>query len=241
MQSFFSFLVERETTLQYHDELNPKLWKNNNLDQEVRKHLLKIAEFFRDFAKIPKEAIKDIIFTGGNANFNYTELSDIDVHLIIDKKKLKVCSPEIMDDYLSNKKALCSLTHDIKVKGYPVELYAQGTDDKSSSDQGVFSLMQNKWIKDPKKVKVDYKDPYLQKKIKEMASNMEKFMKNKGNKVEQMKAYKERIRSLRGIALQKGGEFSLENLAFKELRNRGLIDKFSNYIKNIEDHELGLD
>jgi hypothetical protein len=70
---------------------------------------------------------------------------------------------------------------------------------------------------------------------------MEKFMKHKGNKVAQMKAYKERIRSLRGIALQKGGEFSLENLAFKELRNRGLIDKFSNYIKNIEDHELGLD
>jgi hypothetical protein len=241
MQSFLSFLVEQEITLQYHDELNPKLWKNNNLDQEVRKHLLKIAEFFRDFAKIPKEAIKDIIFTGGNANFNYTKLSDIDVHLVVDKKKLKVCSPEIMDDYLSDKKALCSLTHDIKVKGYPVELYAQGTDDKSSSDQGVFSLMQNKWIKDPKKVKVDYKDPYLQKKIKEMASNMEKFMKNKGNKVTQMKAYKEKIRSLRGLSLQKGGEFSLENLAFKELRNRGLIEKFSDYIKNIEDHELGLD
>jgi hypothetical protein len=101
--------------------------------------------------------------------------------------------------------------------------------------------MQNKWIKDPKKVKVDYKDPYLQKKIKEMASNMEKFMKNKGNKVEQMKAYKEKIRSLRGVSVQKGGEFSLENLAFKELRNRGIIDKFSNYIKNIEDHELSLD
>ena len=56
-----------------------------------------------------------------------------------------------------------------------------------------------------------------------------------------MKAYKEKIRSLRGVSVQKGGEFSLENLAFKELRNRGIIDKFSNYIKNIEDHELSLD
>ena len=221
--------------------MNPKLWKNKKLDPEVRTHLLKIAEYFRDFAKIPKSAIKDIILTGGNANFNYTDLSDIDVHLVVDKKKLKVCDPEIMDDYLMDKKALCTLTHDIKVKGYSVELYAQGMDEKSSSNQGVFSLSNNKWIKEPKKVAVDYDDPYLTKKIKEITANIEKFMKTKSDKVNQMRVYKEKIRSLRGAAVQKGGEFSLENLAFKELRNKGLLDKFSDYIKNIEDHELSLD
>ena len=66
-------------------------------------------------------------------------------------------------------------------------------------------------------------------------------MKTKSDKVNQMRVYKEKIRSLRGAAVQKGGEFSLENLAFKELRNKGLLDKFSDYIKNIEDHELSLD
>ena len=31
---------------------------------------------------------------------------------------------------------------------------------------------------------------------------------------------------------------SLENLIFKELRNRGYLDKFTDYIHNIEDHQL---
>ena len=140
MRTFISYINEVASTLQYHEDLNAKFWKNKKLDPDVRKHLLKIAEFFRDFSKIPKNAILDIIFTGGNANYNYTKLSDVDIHLVIDKKKLKVCDPEIMDDYLMDKKALCKLTHDITIKGYPVELYAQGSDEKSSSNQGVYSL-----------------------------------------------------------------------------------------------------
>jgi hypothetical protein len=50
----FKDFFENKLTLQYHEVLNPKLWKDNNLNPEVRKHLLKIAESWREFANIPK-------------------------------------------------------------------------------------------------------------------------------------------------------------------------------------------
>ena len=51
---------------------------------------------------------------------------------------------------------------------------------------------------------------------------------------------KEKIRTMRGSAIQRGGEFALENLVFKELRNRGYLDKLSKYIRTIEDRNLSL-
>jgi hypothetical protein len=146
-----------------------------------------------------------------------------------------------MDDYLRDKKALCTLTHDITVKNFPVELYAQGSEDATSGDQGVYSLQDDKWIKEPKKEKVSFNDPYLKKKIDDIESHINKFIDNKSNDVEEMNKYKEKLRTMRGAAIQKGGEFSVENLAFKELRNRGLLDKFSDYIRSVEDEDLSLD
>lgn len=234
----FKDFFENKLTLQYHEVLNPKLWKDNNLNPEVRKHLLKIAESWREFANIPKSAVKDVMLTGGNANFNYTENSDIDIHLIVDLKKIENC--KLLDDYLLDKKALWAANHNIKVLGYPVELYAQDINEKTPSNQGVFSLKNNKWTTEPKKTPVDLNDPYLLKKINQHKEMIDHFINSESDNLEKMKEFKDKLKCMRQCAIQKGGEFSLENLAFKELRNRGIIDKFSDYIKNIEDHKLSM-
>jgi hypothetical protein len=115
------FLLEA-LTLQYHSDLNPKFWVNIFLKEEVRKKLLEIAKEWLKFAEIPNSAVKDIVFTGGNANFNYTDDSDLDVHIILDKSKIPNCSDE---EYFKDKKLIWSLTHDISVYGAEVEIYAQ--------------------------------------------------------------------------------------------------------------------
>lgn len=48
------------------------------------------------------------------------------------------------------------------------------------------------------------------------------------------------IRRLRQAGLEKGGEYSVENLAFKLLRSRGKIDKFVRYINKLQSAELSL-
>ena len=41
-------------------------------------------------------------------------------------------------------------------------------------------------------------------------------------------------------AIERGGESAPENLVFKELRNRGYLDKMSKYLRNLKDEELSL-
>jgi hypothetical protein len=55
-----------------------------------------------------------------------------------------------------------------------------------------------------------------------------------------LKAIKAKITAARGPAIAKGGEFSLENLVFKELRNQGYIDKIDMYVKSEQDKALSL-
>ena len=98
MLKFNKFLLEK-TSLAYHDKLNEKIWDGDKLRPEVRKVLLSIADKWREFASIPKNAVKEVQLTGGNANYNYTDLSDLDVHLVTDFSKLSV-GKDFVDDYL---------------------------------------------------------------------------------------------------------------------------------------------
>lgn len=67
-------ISELKLTLQSHEELNPELWSGDKLDPKVWQSLNRIGKEWAEFANIPKKAIKDVILTGGNANYNYTNL-----------------------------------------------------------------------------------------------------------------------------------------------------------------------
>ena len=104
---------------------------------------------------------------GGNANYNYTKHSDVDLHLVIDKKGVK-CDG-LVDDYLLSKKQLWALTHDITVKGQPVELYAQDSGDTFKKGQGVYSLKSNRWLQQPERVKFDANDRAVKDKVNDLS------------------------------------------------------------------------
>jgi len=58
--------------------------------------------------------------------------------------------------------------------------------------------------------------------------------------LDSVKHFKEKMRDMRGAAIKRGGEFSFENLVFKELRNQGYLDKLSDYQKTSQDQALSL-
>jgi len=64
--------------------LHTKLWDKKSLKPNVRAALLKIAEAFVDFLSIDGIVVKDVQFTGSMANYNYTDYSDIDLHVLIE-------------------------------------------------------------------------------------------------------------------------------------------------------------
>jgi hypothetical protein len=51
---------------------------------------------------------------------------------------------------------------------------------------------------------------------------------------------KDRINRLRKTGLERQGEFSVENIAFKVLRNKGYIDQLRQHIYDLEDQAMSL-
>ena len=97
---FSDFLKEElKSTLQYHEELNPSIWDGFELKDDVRNKLIEIGQTWVTWANIPIEAVKEMILVGGNANYNYTPHSDIDLHILVDIDAIPNC-PDFIDDYL---------------------------------------------------------------------------------------------------------------------------------------------
>ena len=229
---------ELKLTLRSHDKLNPNLWNCDKMKPEVWRALNKIGKEWADFANIPDSAIRDVIVTGGNANYNYTDLSDIDLHLVVDKAKIK-CQG-LLDDYLQSKKNLWALTHDITVKGQPVELYAQDYRDPFRQGQGIYSLQSHKWLQEPTKYRINRSHPEVVRKTKEYMNIIDGLIDSKSDDKDAFRKLKNRLKGMRSSAIEKGGEVAPENLVFKELRNRGYLDKMSKYLRDLEDQDLSL-
>ena len=227
--------------LQYQPNLNQKIWNlNNKLKPEVRQKLLQFAKTWQVFASIPSSAVTDVILTGGNANYNYTPFSDLDVHLLVDRSKLTMFGSTI-DDQMQAKKQLWTLTHNITVLGYPLEPYAQDKNSKFPKGQGVYSLKNDKWLQEPVfETGIDFKnDPRLKNKVEHYMDLIDAIIDhNMGQSA--IDSIKTKLRTMRNAAIAKGGEVSFENLVFKELRNQGYLDKLNTYEKTKQDKKLSL-
>ena len=130
------------------NELCPDFWDNNKLNPLARKKLLSIAKDFIDHLDIENNFI-DIVLTGSIANYNWNEdYSDIDLHIIADFDELSD-DPDVLKKYFDAERKIWNEEHDdISIYGYPVEIYIQDIKEKHKST-GVYSLLNDKWIKKP--------------------------------------------------------------------------------------------
>lgn len=218
----------------FHDTLNKKLWNNKEIRPEVAKKLKEIAAAFVEFLEIPKEAIKDVVLTGSCASYNYTPQSDIDLHLLVDFEKVHKDCP-IVGDYLISKKSEFNNNHDIFIYGIPVEVYAEAIDNENVHN-GLYSLKSGKWIDEPQKLKPLDNDVAVSAKYKELSAAIKEVADK-----EEAQQLIDKIKRMRKSGLASEGEFSVENLVFKKLRNEGLIGKLMDIRKEGIDKELSLE
>ena len=212
--------------------LNPRIWDNDSLDLEVEAKLMDIAEAFVEFVGVDLDIV-DYTITGSNANYTWTKHSDLDLHIIV-----KGSPSDDERELYSAKKALWSEQHTITIKGLPVECYVQGEDEPHHST-GVYSISKSKWLVEPKKVKPEVDDAAVEAKKDGIMKAIEEAMVSKD--LEKLRAVKEKITTMRKAGLDRAGEWSVENLVFKILRNLGLIDEITDKIRELEDQELSLE
>jgi predicted nucleotidyltransferase len=228
------------------DTLNPKVWENSEdpkkamMVPKVRKALERIAaEFIDDLGE--DVFVEDVYLMGSLANFNWSEYSDFDLHVIIDFEKYDD-QEELYKELFDLKKKLFNDKHNIKIFGYDVELYAQGISDESHSD-GVYSVMNNEWVHRPTRTRKNLDMSVLKTKIKSWTDKIDDAIedaKSKGDS-ETLKRIKDKLKDYRQSGLNKEGEFSYENLVFKYLRRSGHIGKLFDEKTKIKDKELSIE
>ena len=227
-----------------HDTLNPVIWKDFSLQKDVKEKLHLIAETFITYVGLPIENVHDVVFTGSNANYNYHEGSDIDIHVEYSIDMGEQCT--ILDDFFRAKKTLWNNSHEINIHGFPIELYAE---DINSTDKnilvknsGIYSIWHDAWLVKPEKESIpQFDEKAIQSKFDSFVDQIDYIVNTGVQELPVIEKLKENIRHLRATGLAKGGEFSTNNLVFKELRNYGYLDKLSQYVDSLSEVELGLE
>ena len=144
-------LIEK---VELHDTLNPKIWENDKLKSEVKGKLEEIIDQFileLHDNDIPVKVL-DARLVGSNASFNYTENSDLDVHIIANFNDAS-CDTNVLSLLYNYFKKNFNDRYDISIHGVPVELYIEDVGSSAVSN-GIFSLYKNEWIKFPEPIEI---------------------------------------------------------------------------------------
>jgi len=224
------------------DELNPKFWINDKINSRVRLKLLDLADEFYDSLNIKWVKPKDIVLTGSIANYNWSKYSDVDVHILVDYKSVWK-KTDFVEDYFNSKKALWLQEHgDLKIYGFPVEMYVEDSNKKNHSS-GVYSLNKNKWIVEPNDFQdADLNEDYIKERSAKIITKIDDIentlKKEKDNHKLEMLSTKikklfDKLHKQRKESLNKHGEMGTYNIIWKVLRRTGYLDKMWDIINTI--------
>jgi hypothetical protein len=238
------------------DELNPDVWdlpnerymgdkeaQNYKLKPLIRERLLKVAEIFLDYLDTDL-FIQDIIFVGSLVGYNWSEFSDFDLHIVIDLDEAGE-DKEMYEELFRLKKSIFNAAHDITIRGFETELYVQDLNEKNES-QGVYSLLNDEWLKIPKKEDFKVDEKKLKSKVQQWIDIIDGVLENAQDEdiegaIKLVKKYREKLRKYRTCGLKKEGEYSYENLVFKYLRRNGYIGKLEEFKNKFVDKKLSLE
>ena len=230
-----------------HNTLNSKLFtKEELLKNNVRDKMLEIVdEFLADLKDQDiKVKVDDILLIGSNASYNYTKDSDIDLHVITNAKAVKY-EPEVAAALYSAYRSLFNKNLDIEFFGIPVEIFVE-TEDSARVSNGIYSVKKNKWVRKPVQEEIpDYDTKALDKLVDDWESKCKKLINDiKADKLDDEKKVVKMLEDIYDKLRKKGiskGEYSVENLAFKELRNKGYLDQLKDYRNELVSKRLSLE
>lgn len=228
-------LIKEE--FQIHDTLNRKIWDLNTgkMLPEVREKIIEICSAFEEYIEVPIQ-ILDIQVVGSNASFNYTETSDLDVHIMANFELLGK-EDSVLKAYYEAKKASFNKETDIKIRGIDVELYVQDVRSITASN-GIYSVCDDEWIKEPKPIKSATKH------------NTEKEVQKWSEKIEDVLAsgnYDNINKTLSALYLMRtnsiavDGEQGKGNQIFKDIRSLGYIKELKDALLKAMSRDLSLE
>lgn len=214
--------------------LHPKIWIGDRINSKVRLRLLAIADDFFDTLEVNWVKPKDIILTGSLANYNWSKFSDFDLHIVIDFNEVDGRT-NFVKDYFDSKKKLWNEQHEnLKIYGFPVEVYVQDSNEFHNAS-GVYSLEMDEWIRKPAKNAIQaikLNKYFIKEKVGKFLHRINDLAYAAEHETNEEELERialaanelfKKIKSIRKEALKNGGEMSSGNVIFKSLRRLGAI------------------
>lgn len=220
--------------------LNPKFWVDGHLDSRIRLKLMDISDDFIEYLGIDPHIVKDVLMTGSLANFNWCEeFSDIDLHVLLDYSDVDENTEFVKQYFMSQKNSWNNEHGDIKIFGFPVEVYVQDVNEKHDSS-GVYSLDKDKWLVEPDRdvlATSKVNKAFIKDKVSDYTNKIDKLIylyeKAKddeyklGKIAEKANVLWDEIKNSRkkGFEISNGKEINNFNIIFKTLRRFDYLDK----------------
>ncbi len=233
--------------IEKHNTLNSKLFtKEETLKDKVRDKMLEVVDEF--LADLKEQNIKikidDILMIGSNASYNYTKNSDIDLHILANATAAdydKETAAALYGAY----RTIFNKNLEITLYGIPLEIFVE-TEDSARVSNGIYSVKKNKWIKKPVQEDIpEYDKEALDKLIDKWEIKCKALIDDiKADKLNDEKKVVKLLEDIYDKLRKKGiakGEYSIENLTFKELRNKGYLDRLKDYRNELVSKRLSLE
>lgn len=223
--------------------LNDKLflYTSHLMRADVRERLLEIADEF--LAQIPEDLkfkILDIRLVGSNAAYNYTEHSDLDIHIVVNLADICRECPKVVQYLFNAEKQRFNVNYDITVKGIEAEIYVEDVR-AGTMTNGIYSILEDRWVKFPQKstderqdIDITTTDYYI-----EYEGYIEDVLES-GTSEDIINIIND-LYMIRKESLESDGEAGEGNLLFKAIRNAGLLDELKNKYYEVRSDELTLE
>ena len=217
-------------------KLNPALFnEDDSLKNEIGRKISTIVAEFLEYIQVDIRVL-DVRLVGSNAAYNYGEYSDLDVHIVTNLSEIS--DPEtIARLYFDSVKKNFKDSYDITIKGIDVELYIEDVN-ASSVSNGIYSITNDEWIKKPTPQE-DPSDSDMEE-AEEIEEKIIQYIKS-AESAEDLQAIIDKLYILRKDALSSGGETAPGNIAFKSIRNKGILDQVKQTIRDATSRELSLE
>lgn len=237
---------------QIQDTLCPKIFnlETKMMLPEIREKLLEISFAFYEYIEIEPIKYSDVILTGSLASYNWSDFSDLDLHVVIPFSDV-TDNVDIVENMLWALKSKFNQDHEIVVNDFKVELFAQDEHAPSLVSNGIYSIQNDKWIKFPKKIKYfninkdriyrlinHFNERYAD--ILKLSQNI-KPGDNLENILSLLDSLSDDIFKMRKKGLNSpAGEFSSYNLAYKILRRGNMLNNIRKLSDDIFDTKYSI-
>jgi len=232
-----------EESFRIRDSMQEDIWQNEMLKPEVKKRLIEIAENFLNGLEVDVQ-MEDLRFTGSLANYNWSQYSDVDMHIVVDFSKVNE-DVELVKAYFDEARMRWNDKHRIMIHGFEVEIYVEDVDEDHKSS-GIYSILDDEWLNkpDPDGDGIDYET--AQKKASDFVNrtqSIEKLVSKEKYQIalDRIERTKQKIRDMRQAGLEsEEAEFSTENIAFKILRRDDILKQLNDLKRAAYDNQMSL-